>query len=209
MEPTTTFEPTTSTTSTTSTTTTPCPPDPITGIRPTNGMITATKNSNGTRDYYIVVQCIKIPVKSNIGELLESLRLALIALQEANKYKTELVLLNGRLVDSIRTAPTSPSPGQPSVYYFQDLRASNLALIVNAEANITTIELNISQIQSAIGAASLADWTPEMRQAFVNDKTQTYKQPINADFLGMTTFSTTEPRIPAYFIPGPRQTEDR
>ena len=200
MEPTTTFEPTTSTTSTTSTTTTPCPPDPATGISPTNGMITATKNSDGTRNYYIVVQCIKIPVKSNIGELLEKLRLSLIALQEANKYKTELVQLNNRLVDSVRTAPTSPSPGQPSVYYFQDLRASNLGLIVNAEANITSIEADIASTINAIALESLADWTPEMKQEFVNDKT--YKRPIDASFQGIT-FSTTEPRIPPYIVPGP------
>lgn len=208
MEPTTTFEPTT---------TTPCPPDPKNPCpgdpnsvpkckRLVNGMITSDINDQGEKSYYIVVQCLNIRVKDNIAALLESLRLALIALQEANKYKSELVQLNYRVANSVRTAPTSPSPGQPSVYYFQALRASNLVLIANAEANIESMELNISNIQNAIAAASYADWTPEMRQAFADDKTHTYKQNIDANLEG-TIFRTVEPRIPGYLTGNESRTD--
>jgi len=221
VEPTTTFEPTTTTT-----TTTPCPPDPNNPCpgdpnsdpkckRLVNGMITSTLLNpisepafNNRRYYYIVVDCIKLSVIDNVAQLLEDLRLALVTLQEANKYKTELVQLNVRLVNSVRTAPERPFPGQPSRSYFMGERNYNLDLIVNAQAGITSIEANISSIQSAIGAASFADWTPEMRQAFYADKTHTYKQAITASFdpknvegspfFGKITFETTEPRIPWY-----------
>lgn len=208
MEPTTTEMPTTTSEPTT---TTPCPPDPNNPCpgdpnsvpkckRLVNGMITsvlAYPGFSNQKYYYIVVDCIKISVQDNIAELLEKLRLALKALQVAKDYKGELVFDQSLNTRGINTAPDIARPQQPSRFYYQDRFDANKILIATAQANIESMELNISNIQNAIKAASYADWTPEMKQAFYADKAKTYKQNIYVTFEGIT-FKTVEPRIPWY-----------